>query len=92
MKQKTLFIVAVVCLLLGFIIAALLYNVEKEEQAGQLAAAASTGRRIDQGEIRLLHNSFTDVARSSRRPICSARTTRLIFSDAVRGKSWSQIR
>ena len=39
MKQKTLFIVAVVLLLLGFIVAALLYNVEKEEQAGQFAAA-----------------------------------------------------
>ena len=39
MKQKTLFIVAVVLLLLGFIVAALLYKVEKEEQAGQFAAA-----------------------------------------------------
>lgn len=39
MKQKTLFIVAMVLLLLGFIVAALLYNVEKEEQAGQAAAA-----------------------------------------------------
>ena len=36
MKQKTLFTVAVVCLLLGFIVAALLYNVEREEQAGQV--------------------------------------------------------
>ena len=39
MKQKTLFVIAVVLLLLGFIVAALLYNVEKEEQAGQFAAA-----------------------------------------------------
>lgn len=39
MKQKTLFTVAVVCLLLGFIVAALLYNVEKEQQTGQAAAA-----------------------------------------------------
>jgi protein-disulfide isomerase len=39
MKQKTLFVIAVVLLLLGFIVAALLYNVEKEEQAGQSAAA-----------------------------------------------------
>lgn len=39
MKQKTLFIVAVVCLLLGFIVAALLYNVEKEQQTSQVAAA-----------------------------------------------------
>jgi len=39
MKQKTLFIVAVVCLLLGFIVAALLHNVEKEQQAGQLVTA-----------------------------------------------------
>ena len=38
MKQKTLFIVSVVLLLLGFIVAALLYNVDKEEQAGQLVA------------------------------------------------------
>ena len=41
MKQKTLFIVAVVCLLLGFIVAALLYNVEKEQPASQLPAADS---------------------------------------------------
>ncbi len=41
MKQKTLFTVAVVCLLLGFIVAALLYNVEREEQAGQATAANS---------------------------------------------------
>lgn len=39
MKQKTLFVVAVVCLLLGFILAALLYNVEREGQAGAFAAA-----------------------------------------------------
>ncbi|MDZ4255334.1 MAG: thioredoxin domain-containing protein [Sulfuritalea sp.] len=39
MKQKTLFVIAVVLLLLGFIVAALLYNVEKEEQASQFAAA-----------------------------------------------------
>lgn len=39
MKQKTLFVIAVVLLLLGFIVAALLYNVEKEERAGQFAAA-----------------------------------------------------
>lgn len=39
MKQKTLFTVAVVCLLLGFIVAALLYNVEREDQADQFAAA-----------------------------------------------------
>jgi len=39
MKQKTLFIIAVVCLLLGFIVAALLYNVEREDQASQYAAA-----------------------------------------------------
>ncbi|MCM2307858.1 MAG: DsbA family protein [Sulfuritalea sp.] len=39
MKQKTLFVIAVVLLLLGFIVAALLYNVEKEQQAGQFAAA-----------------------------------------------------
>lgn len=39
MKQKTLFVIAALLLLLGFIIAALLYNVEKEEQAGQFAAA-----------------------------------------------------
>ena len=36
MKQKTLFVIAVVLLLLGFIVAALLYNVEREEQAGQV--------------------------------------------------------
>ena len=39
MKQKTLFVIAALLLLLGFIVAALLYNVEKEEQAGQFAAA-----------------------------------------------------
>lgn len=39
MKQKTLFVIAVVLLLLGFIVAALLYNVEREEQAGQPATA-----------------------------------------------------
>lgn len=40
MKQKTLFIVAVVCLLLGFIVAALLYNVARDEQqTGQFVAA-----------------------------------------------------
>ncbi len=39
MKQKTLFIIAVVCLLLGFIVAALLYNVEKEQQAVQVVTA-----------------------------------------------------
>lgn len=39
MKQKTLFTVAVVCLLLGFIVAALLYNVEKEKPPGQYVAA-----------------------------------------------------
>jgi len=39
MKQKTLFTVAVVLLLLGFIVAALLYNVEREEQAGQVPEA-----------------------------------------------------
>lgn len=39
MKQKTLFTVAVICLLLGFIVAALLYNVEREEQSAQVPAA-----------------------------------------------------
>lgn len=39
MKQKTLFVIAVVCLLLGFIVAALLYNAQREDQAGQFAAA-----------------------------------------------------
>ncbi len=39
MKQKTLFTVAVVLLMLGFIVAALLYNVEKEEQDDQPVAA-----------------------------------------------------
>lgn len=39
MKQKTLFVIAALLLLLGFIVAALLYNVEKEQQAGQFAAA-----------------------------------------------------
>ena len=39
MKQKTLFTVAIACLLLGFILAALLYNVEREDQAGQFVAA-----------------------------------------------------
>jgi protein-disulfide isomerase len=39
MKQKTLFTVAVVLLMLGFIVAALIYNVEKEEQDGQAVAA-----------------------------------------------------
>ncbi len=39
MKQKTLFVVAVVCLLLGFIVAALLYNVERGDQAGQVVEA-----------------------------------------------------
>lgn len=39
MKQKTLFTVAAVFLLSGFIIAALLYNVEREDQADQFAAA-----------------------------------------------------
>lgn len=39
MKQKTLFVIAALLLLLGFIVAALLYNVEKDEQAGQFAAA-----------------------------------------------------
>jgi protein-disulfide isomerase len=39
MKQKTLFVMAVVLLLSGFIVAALLHNVEKEEQAGQVPEA-----------------------------------------------------
>lgn len=39
MKQKTLFTVAAAFLLSGFIIAALLYNVEREDQADQFAAA-----------------------------------------------------
>ncbi|OHC61868.1 MAG: disulfide bond formation protein DsbA [Rhodocyclales bacterium GWA2_65_19] len=39
MKQKTLFVIAAVCLLLGFILAALLYNAEREEQASQFTAA-----------------------------------------------------
>lgn len=39
MKQKTLFAVAVVLLLLGFIAAALIYNAERQGQAGQVAAA-----------------------------------------------------
>ncbi|MDK9702002.1 MAG: DsbA family protein [Sulfuritalea sp.] len=41
MKQKTLFAVAVALLLLGFIAAALLYNAERQGQAGQVAAANS---------------------------------------------------
>ncbi|MDP1612642.1 MAG: thioredoxin domain-containing protein [Sulfuritalea sp.] len=39
MKQKTLFIIAVVCLLLGFIAAALIYNAQRQDQAGQVAVA-----------------------------------------------------
>lgn len=39
MKQKTLFTVAAVCLLLGFIVAALLYNVEHEEPDGMVPEA-----------------------------------------------------
>lgn len=39
MKQKTLFVIAIICLLLGFIVATLVYNVEKEEQTGQATAA-----------------------------------------------------
>ena len=39
MKQKTLFTVAVVLLMLGFIVAALLYNVEREEPDDQPVAA-----------------------------------------------------
>ncbi|MFA4970706.1 MAG: thioredoxin domain-containing protein [Sulfuritalea sp.] len=39
MKQKTLFAVAVVLLLLGFIAAALLYDAERQGQAGQVATA-----------------------------------------------------
>ena len=39
MKQKTLFAVAVALLLLGFIAAALLYNAERQGQAGQVVAA-----------------------------------------------------
>jgi protein-disulfide isomerase len=39
MKQKTLFIVAVGCMLLGFILAALLYNVEREVPDGMVPEA-----------------------------------------------------
>ena len=39
MKQKTLFIIALVGLLLVFIVGTLLYNVQKEDQATQMAEA-----------------------------------------------------
>jgi protein-disulfide isomerase len=39
MKQKTLFIVAAVCLLLGFIAAALVYDARREDEASRLAMA-----------------------------------------------------
>jgi len=39
MKQKTLFVIAVALLLLGFIAAALLYDVQRDDQASQFVAA-----------------------------------------------------
>lgn len=41
MKRKTLFIFAVACLLLGFVIAALIHNTERESQGAQRVTANS---------------------------------------------------
>ena len=62
-----------------------------ERRTNQLAAASAARSRIHHRHEGVVH-SFTAAARSMVLPISSARTVRLIFNDAVRGKSRSQIR
>ena len=81
----------------GFAGGARLAHLQREPRAaqtlqslrGQFPAAAAAGRRIHDREIGFIHRE-TIAARSSCLPISSASTGRLIFMEAVRGKSWSQ--
>src|SRR5581483_10842447 len=59
--------------------------------AHQLTAAPAPGRRIYYREVRVVHNSTTSD-RFRRRRTSSANSERLIFMEAVRGKSLSQIK
>src|SRR5258708_1938766 len=63
-----------------------------QRRTQHLAAAPAARRRIHDGQIRpqLIH-SFTTAPRSTVLPNSSASACRLIFIDAVRGKSSSQI-
>src|SRR5207245_9223909 len=58
----------------------------------QLATAAATRSWIDHGQKAVAHNSITVLSGSRLLPISSAKIARLIFMDAVRGKSLSQIK
>lgn len=55
----------------------------------KFATAASTRRGIDNRKITIDHSSTTAEERSSFLPISSASSVRLIFIEAVRGKSLS---
>src|SRR6185437_3123425 len=60
-----------------------------DSSVSQLTAAAATGSGINDCEEWFGH-SGTTLVRSICAPICSASTPRLIFREAVRGKSRSQ--
>ena len=57
-----------------------------ERRRSKFAATSAAGCRIHDREIALVHTT-TIAPRSSPVPICSASTARLIFIEAVRGKS-----
>src|SRR5216683_2067683 len=61
-----------------------------ERRPSELPAASTSRRWIHDREVALVHKA-TIALRSSVLPICSARTARLIFIEAVSGKSWFQI-
>ena len=62
-----------------------------ERWPDQPATAPASGRWIHHRQVSLVHSWRMD-ARSAVLPISSARTVRLIFKEAVRGKSLSQIK
>src|SRR6266550_8014589 len=61
-----------------------------KRRRSKLPAAPTPRLWIHDGEVALVHKA-TVALRSSCLPICSARTMRLIFKPALRGKSCSQI-
>src|SRR5207244_13569049 len=63
-----------------------------EGRSNQLATAPATRSRIDHGQTAVAHSSITVLSGSRLLPISSAKIARLIFMDAVRGKSLSQSR
>lgn len=61
-----------------------------EDRSHEFAAAPTTGSGIDYCEISLVHSATMASRPMPTFPISSARTVRLIFMEAVRGKSRSQ--